>query len=1071
MFITRLDIENFGPFHERALDGLSPGLTVLHGPNEAGKSALRAFIRSTFFGYMRRNERGYDFYSYPPLSGGVASGSVAVQMSSGARYSVHRREGPNRGPVKVTGSGPADTFASGQSGSELLESLLGRIGPELYQNLFSVSLSELQSLESLNAPQIRDRIYSVGLGLSQVSLPDALERLDDGIHRLRGPRSGRIREAEKRLIELRAQLEKARSDTGRYAAVVAQVQKVEHEAELAEARRDEARSRLQRQRQLIELRPHWERMQELERQLAEAPEIASFPAGGERALDEILARTHELEESSRAGDATQAARAAEHRAVPVVQAFVQYADPVRRLTSETEHYRKATEDLPVVEREQHDESTRLARDLEQLGPDWSEQRLIEFKWPADFYARMETAGKALAESQKSLFDAEAELRRRTDEHAQAAEAQQRAAAARDGVKDAPPEGVQDLEARGDKLRRLRAGMADTEVMEREQREVERKLAEGLARVQPEAVNAFIFSSIWTAVFIIALGLLAVGYGVWQKELAGVIPGGASLIAGAVLLVRARLTGKGMKIVLRRPKVGEANDVLKKQVEELKARVAAVQAEVKALAGELKLTGAPAVRTAEEELVKLGRALDRRRTFEALVNQFKDAEDRTKSAELQMAKATALHTEARAVHSAAQAAWQDVLQSGALRTGLEPSQAGQVVGWIQSARSQQKVVASLAGRVGKMRSTIEDIESRLAAVLQAAGLPTFHPGAATPALGDLTVRFSAHEKALEKARHIEREMAGWEKSRGELQQRLEQAGGELAALFQAAGVTSEQEFRAAAAQVERRAALVDSINDLRLSQPLLVNEVGKQYRQALEHRTPDELTANMQKIEEAVLGLDQSLKDLHTELGQLAEQRRAIEQSNRVSELHVEVSQVEERLKEDAREWAVMTVARDMLVATRDQFQRERQPALLLAASKYFHALTRGRYDRVEAVVGEDRFQVVSSGAAGSDGERKPVSGLSRGTAEQLYLSMRFALIEEYARNAEPLPVVMDDVLVNFDPDRARAACSTVLELSSQFQVLFMTCHPQTVEYFRDMAPQASGRHAPLAVVDLAGAAA
>ena len=42
--------------------------------------------------------------------------------------------------------------------------------------------------------------------------------------------------------------------------------------------------------------------------------------------------------------------------------------------------------------------------------------------------------------------------------------------------------------------------------------------------------------------------------------------------------------------------------------------------------------------------------------------------------------------------------------------------------------------------------------------------------------------------------------------------------------------------------------------------------------------------------------------------------------------------------------------------------------------------------------------------------------MSRGTREQLYLAMRFGLIEEYEARSEPLPIIMDDVFVNFDDD-------------------------------------------------------
>jgi uncharacterized protein YhaN len=38
---------------------------------------------------------------------------------------------------------------------------------------------------------------------------------------------------------------------------------------------------------------------------------------------------------------------------------------------------------------------------------------------------------------------------------------------------------------------------------------------------------------------------------------------------------------------------------------------------------------------------------------------------------------------------------------------------------------------------------------------------------------------------------------------------------------------------------------------------------------------------------------------------------------------------------------------------------------------------------------------------------------------------------------------MDDILVNFDPDRAERAAEALHALAERHQVLFFTCHPRT----------------------------
>ena len=73
--------------------------------------------------------------------------------------------------------------------------------------------------------------------------------------------------------------------------------------------------------------------------------------------------------------------------------------------------------------------------------------------------------------------------------------------------------------------------------------------------------------------------------------------------------------------------------------------------------------------------------------------------------------------------------------------------------------------------------------------------------------------------------------------------------------------------------------------------------------------------------------------------------------------------------------------------------------------------------------------------------------MSRGTREQLYLAMRFGLIQEYETRSEPLPVVMDDVFVNFDDGRRDNAIEILKEFAVDRQVIILSCHKQSLYQF------------------------
>ena len=81
-----------------------------------------------------------------------------------------------------------------------------------------------------------------------------------------------------------------------------------------------------------------------------------------------------------------------------------------------------------------------------------------------------------------------------------------------------------------------------------------------------------------------------------------------------------------------------------------------------------------------------------------------------------------------------------------------------------------------------------------------------------------------------------------------------------------------------------------------------------------------------------------------------------------------------------------------------------------------------------------------------------VDGMSDGTADQLYLSLRLASLEQYLEHNEPLPFVVDDILLRFDDERSLATLTVLSELSRKTQVIFFTHHRHLVELVEARSP-------------------
>jgi len=130
---------------------------------------------------------------------------------------------------------------------------------------------------------------------------------------------------------------------------------------------------------------------------------------------------------------------------------------------------------------------------------------------------------------------------------------------------------------------------------------------------------------------------------------------------------------------------------------------------------------------------------------------------------------------------------------------------------------------------------------------------------------------------------------------------------------------------------------------------------------------------------------------------------------------------------------------------RDQVEHYRevnQGPLIKRASEHFAALTLASFTGLITDFNQKDEPVLAGIRSG--GERVYVEGMSSGTRDQLYLALRLASLEKYMESTEPMPFIVDDVLVDFDDDRSQAALNALSELAEKMQVILFTHHSRVV---------------------------
>ena len=282
---------------------------------------------------------------------------------------------------------------------------------------------------------------------------------------------------------------------------------------------------------------------------------------------------------------------------------------------------------------------------------------------------------------------------------------------------------------------------------------------------------------------------------------------------------------------------------------------------------------------------------------------------------------------------------------------------------------------------------------------------------------------------------------------QMERRLQSAGEDLAALLSTGGAGDTEEFRRRAALYAQRQELEaqrgERLGSLsRLSGP---DDRLATFRDSLAASDPDLLRDGSGVLSEQIEVLNSRRDELNQEHGGNATEIERLAAEEESSELRIRRNVLMEQLREDAREWSRLTIAGVILERTQRKFEQERQPSVIRHAEEFFSNVTGQRYTRLYAPVGERTVTVTHT----SGRDRRPPE-LSRGTREQLYLALRFGLIREFGEHAERLPVVVDEALVNFDPERAGLAASAFARLSETNQVLVFTCHRTIADMFADV---------------------
>ncbi|MFT4744821.1 MAG: hypothetical protein ACI9OB_000008 [Nonlabens sp.] len=1020
MRITGLHVDGFGLLHDVDVVDVGPGLTVVLGPNEAGKSTLHAFLTRTLLGHPRAgNAAGRGRHA--PLRGGAHGGWITVADDQGGVWEVHRYLGTTR-PLRVIRPDGTET-----GGADAVLELVGAsMDLERFEQVYAIDVDALSGLGSLEGDTLHELLFdaaTVGTGRSLRGARDEAAARRDALWTPKATKK-KLSQALQRRADAATGLFEAQAVSSSYGgqrdardAAAAQL----HELR---ARQDVARGASTLLRRVQDAWPAWQVLQtDASAQLSDgadgsaavvvAPDLVRAEADARQTL--AAAQTALAERVEQLADLDD-----QRAAVPDHAASEPWEDDVRRLHDRLGVHEDEVTRLYAARGKADAAQRALDERLAELGAGWDETQLLAVATDAASRELLAVAGDALGDARREV---ERTGRVAADQVASVNRVLDRLERRQAQHADAPD--AEEVRHTEEAVRVLRARLP----------ELERAVSEGFMRGRDRqgAMHRTVVGGVSMVLFGQLAGAIVVA-SVLAQLLSGSQPGFGSLglsvlVAAPIGFVLAYLLGGT---------AGPGDDVPDALDAMAPATLETMRQEIERAAQLLGLDAAPLMLDVERAAEGVAQARAQIVAAAGMARELGDIEQQHGDERARSDDAAAAAGAAVEDLMAAHEQWVAVGEAVGVVAADEPR-----VTLIEHDRAIDAARAvGLMGRALQDADTLQErvtqLRADVVAVVSLATGDELEPDRALQLLGTLQLQIADREQQRREHARLTGERERQQTRHGVAAAAVVAAIEARAAIWDRVNAVDAASFAAvlAAAEVSATAVRERATASARIDELLGTGEVSEAGRALLAQADPTAWASKIADRTRDIQELDEqrdSVLRAHTALSAEVERLGG---DDAVARAQQELESAKAEVATLAEQWAVSDVAARLLQATLERFEREQQPVVLAAASGLLRAATLGAWAEVR------RFddQLVVAREVG--GEPVSVDKLSRGTREQLYLSLRLALAEELS-DGRRLPLLIDDLLGTTDPDRSAAVARLIADVATRHQVWLFTPTPAT----------------------------
>ncbi|GAB4142543.1 MAG: hypothetical protein Tsb009_12890 [Planctomycetaceae bacterium] len=988
------------------------GLTIFYGPNEAGKSTLVRFLRGILFGSSSSSEKSETEQRIADLEGSLGL--------------IHQDRQLRLSRIMNT-SGQDDITLSGWNRVEPVEDslneILGGVSQEVYNTVFAIGLNELRKLSTLQDGDVAESLYSSSLAPEGAILLHALQSANHSMRNIFDAEhsTGTLQE----LLDRRQHIQKSLHELGdpreQHDGLNQRKSKLETTLEELYERRTGMNSQLRGHQFLARVHGPWQQVQEAQEALNNCPEILNFPADG-------LDRLNQLEQEISSETRCRSLLRNEYlelknqlKATPLNQKFHQQSAGIQDLHANRSHIKQLQDQINSSQAELAQLEHHLEDSLSRLEPEWTRERIDQFDPQPEHQIRLLNAARQLQQAtiRQGRFR---RIYRRLSKTCR----RQKARLERQQVNDGT----------GSFNRNAQLKAASEQLQLHQQEQLLSQKLSTLHGEQAESASRAIIPQWFKVVLLVfaAAGGLAV--------LAGVVSGLTLNALSGLVLALSGLTGlgiaKGLQSQFTRADEQEMNR-RRVAIREAEFRLQETRTALKHFIGKSN-ESSESSSSITHQLLETATAIASDNERQRALRQYEQRRRRLNQLRSRIPRIQQVINDARKQ-------WCDVLTEMGITPSLKISETLELWQHLLKIFSRREAVQRQQTKLQSLQSEFSQLTRRVDRIAEHLNEQSPNPEKLLERINEWNEHLESENQHRQKRRQLRRELNLRRREIRKYTRRISILERKRATLLAQGGANNREEFERRAGFLAQRVELLElkqlAEEELRLAAATepdlaIVEEDLRAFNRSENAECLQTLQAELQEIES-------DIKSTHEEIGRIKQSLDELSKDRQRLKLQTELASVQRHIKNATEKWLGIRLAQQALQTLQTHYERDKQPQILKIASDFFRQLTNGQYKNLWTPLGEKTIV-----AEDSQGQNLRVEILSQGTREQLFLAIRLAMIAQFRERGIELPILLDDVLVNFDQHRTDAAVKTLVELGNTGQqILFFTCHQHLVEMFRE----------------------